>query len=204
MTEELLSTAADAELMRRIAAGDGDALGDWFGQFSHSLYSFVYYRVGNDPDLASDGTQATFTAALERLADFDPQRGDMTTWLRYLSRNIIRDLLQRHQRGAQLQTIWERIDDSMREAYQRIDSELLPEAVLVREETRELVEMALTNLPPHYRDLLEAKYIEDHSLEVMARLRETTTDSIKSTLRRARRAFRECFLSIAKMEMSDV
>jgi len=190
--------------LAKIADGDRDALAQWFRCNKDSLYSFIFFRVGSDPDLAADVTQATFTAALEQLDRFDSSRGDMITWLRYLSRNIIRDTLVRHQRGVQLQTVWDRLDESLRLAFQRIESELLPDEVLQQKETREMVEMTLANLPPDYRQVLEAKYVDNQPLRTIAELRESTVDAVKSMLKRARAAFRECFLAIAKMEMSDV
>ncbi len=195
---------SDAENLKRIAHGDADALEVWFYRCKDDLYSFVYYRVGGDEDLAADATQATFALALERLRDFDSDKGTMTNWLRFLSRNIIRDTLARHRRGVQLQAVWDRIDDSLRGAYEQIDSELLPDEVLQRDETRELVAVALTNIPPNYRDVLQAKYVDNQSLDDMATQQETTIDAVKSMLRRARAAFRDCFLTIAKTEMSDV
>ena len=194
---------ADDAVLKRISSGDPDALSDWFHRHRGELYSFIFYRVGSDPDLAADATQAAFAQALERLAEFDPQRGEMITWLKFLSRNIIRSTLARHRRGPQLQAVWDRLDKETRAAHAQIDSHPLPEDILARSETRELVEMALVNLPARYRELLEAKYIEDQSLETIAQERETTIDSVKSMLRRARAAFRDCFLAMAKMEMSD-
>lgn len=204
MTEPYQSTSSDHDIHQRILAGDADALTAWFRRNKDSLYSFIYYRVGGDQELASDALQATFTAALERLAEFDPERGDMITWLRFLSRNIVRDAMTQHRRGRQLHAVWERLDESLRDAYEQIDRELLPDQVVQRQETRELVDMALANLPSHYRVLLEAKYIDNQPIEAIATLRETTVDSVKSMLRRARAAFRECFLAMAKVEMSDV
>lgn len=204
MPDSSFAVLGEPALIEQIVAGDGDALVCWFQQQKDPLYAFVYYRVGGDPDLAADVTQATFTTALERLAEFEPKRGDMITWLRFLSRNIIRDALRNHRRGVQFQTAWDRVDDELRNAYRRMDSELLPDAVLEREETRELVDVAMSNLPSQYREVLQAKYIENLSLERIARLRDTTVDSVKSMLRRARAAFRECFLAVAQMEVSDV
>ena len=40
----------------------------------------------------------------------------------------------------------------------------------------------------------------EQSLEAMAKDRETTVDAVKSTLRRARSAFRDTFLALAKTE----
>ena len=185
-------------LLTRISAGDPAALTAWFEQNADPLYAFVFYRVGNDPDLAADATQSTFAAALERLADFDPSRGSMVTWLRMLSRNIVRDLLSRHRKAAQLQSTWDNIDASLVRIFERIDHDLLPDAALERAETRELVGMALANLPPQYREVLEAKYMEGHPLEAIAAMRSATIDSVKAMLRRARAAFRETFLTLAR------
>ena len=198
------SALDDRTLLERIAQGDAVALTDWFHANKGPLYAFVFYRVGSDADLAADATQATFMAALERLNDFDPQQGTMKNWLRYLSRNIIRKCLADQQRGEQLQLAWDEIDQTLQAAYQRIDRDLLPDEVIERNETRELVSMALSNLPPHYRDALAAKYIDGRSLEAIADAGSTTIDAVKSQLRRARAAFRECFLALAKLEVSDV
>ena len=186
------------ERLTRIRAGDPEALAAWFNDHVDALYGFAYYRVGKDPDLAADATQSTFALALERLADFDPRRGEMLTWLRLLSRNVIRDLLSRHRKAAQLQDAWDNIDRSLQQAYQSIDRDLLPDAALERQETRELVGMTLANLPPHYRQVLEAKYMEERTLEAIARMRSATIDSVKAMLRRARAAFRETFLTLAR------
>lgn len=191
----------DSLALDRIRAGDPDALTAWFERNVDTVYAFVFYRVGNDPDLAADATQATFTHALERLGDYDPQRGAMATWLRMLSRNIIRRILTTHRKAAQLQTAWNNIDASLKRVYERIDSEPLPDAALERKETRQLVGVTLANLPPHYREVLEAKYMHDQPLEAIARTREATLDAVKSLLHRARAAFRETFLTLAESEV---
>jgi len=195
------SATNDDRLLRKITAGDPAALTTWFERNVDALYAFIYYRVGNDPDLAADATQSTFALALERRGDYDPQRGDMITWLRMLSRNVIRDLLARHRKAAQLQTAWDNIDHSLQQILERIDRDPLPDAALERKETRELVGMTLANLPPHYREVLEAKYMNDQPLEAIARMRSATIDSVKSMLRRARAAFRETFLTLARSEV---
>jgi RNA polymerase sigma-70 factor (ECF subfamily) len=197
-----LSTSArpDSEL-DRIRAGDPAALTAWFERHVDPLYAFVFYRVGNDPDLAADTTQATFAHALERLGDYDPARGDMLTWLRLLSRNIIRRTLATQRKAAQLQTVWDTLDASLRRLYRGLDRDPLPDAALERAETRELVGMTLANLPSHYREVLEAKYLHDETLETIARARDATVDAVKSLLHRARAAFREIFLTLAESEV---
>jgi RNA polymerase sigma-70 factor (ECF subfamily) len=191
-------------LAARIAAGDRAALTAWFCGQKDALYAFIFYRVGGDRDLAADITQSTFMNALEQMHCYDPQRGPMVSWLRTLSRNVIRDALARYRRGEQLQLAWDQLDETLQVAYRQIDRELLPDEVLMRDETRELVSMTMANLPVNYRDVLSAKYIDGQTLETIAATSATTVDAAKSLLRRARAAFRECFLAIAKLEISDV
>ena len=62
--EKLLTDVCDADLFSRIRAGDPEALEAWFHRNKDALYSFVYFRVGGDADLAADALQSTFTVAL--------------------------------------------------------------------------------------------------------------------------------------------
>ncbi len=201
--EANLSGSQDAQLLTGLAAGDCAALERWFHQHQAGVYAFAYYRVGQDADLAADATQGTFTAALERLAEFDPQRGQMAMWLRTLARNVIRSLLVQHRRGVQMQMVWDGIDETLLKAWQQMDCRPLPEEIFERQQTRRLVATTLANLPPQYQAVLEAKYLEGQPLEAIAARRQTTLDGAKSMLRRARAAFRECFLALAGIDAAE-
>ncbi len=193
----------ERQLLTGLAGGDAAALERWFHEHQSGVYAFAYFRLGRDPDLAADATQATFATALERLGEFDPCRGGMTVWLRTLARNVIRRLLAQHRGSTQLEKDGERIDETLRQAWRQIDSQPLPEALLERQQTRELVTMTLATLPPQYQAVLEARYVDDQPLEAIARRRKTTLDGAKSMLRRARAAFREGFLALAGIDVSE-
>ena len=184
----------------QIRQGDPAALKAWFEAHVDRVYSFVYYRVGNDPEAAADVTQATFARALEKLDDFDPARGPMATWLRVTSRNLIRDHLRASKRNVPLEDLWARLDTVLESHFSEIDDRRLPDEVLERDETREVVGMTLANLPSQYREVLDAKYLEGQTLEAIATARETTIDSVKALLRRARAAFRQTLQTLADPE----
>lgn len=175
------------------AAGDPKAIAELFDGNVDSLYAFVYYRVGRDAALAEDVVQETFSQALARAADFDAARGSMAAWLTTLSRNVIRDQLRAHRRGSELAATWERIDTSLGQVFAAMADVPLPGDVVDRSETRDLVHMAIANLPPQYRAVLERKYFDDASLAVVAQELGVTEDAAKSLLARARRAFRDAF-----------
>ena len=44
----------------RLLARDAEAVEKWFLTYSDTLYTFVYYRVGKDVDIAAEIVQETF------------------------------------------------------------------------------------------------------------------------------------------------
>ena len=192
----LTDSESDAQLVRRMRRGDADALTRWFHRNVDGVYGFAYYRVGRDGDLAADVTQETFARALAKLAAFDPERGTMIAWLCTLSRNCIRDVLRQRGRG-QLAALWEVVDDSLRRVCDEIDRSPLGLEIVEARETRDLVAMTLTNLPETHRSVLEAKYMHGKSLRQIADERRTTVDAVKGLVKRARKAFKQTFVTLA-------
>ena len=192
----------DKRELAQLKAGNEAALNEWFNRNVDSLYTFIYYRVGSNTDLAEDIVNSTFTLAIKKLDKFDPDRGTMINWLRLLSRNIIRDQLRFRQRIVDFQAVWDGIDDHLSAVFEELDSNLIPDSILERKETQELVAVTLANLPEHYKEVLTMKYLQEHSLAHIADVRNVSVDSVKSMLRRARIAFKETFLTISRAESS--
>src|SRR5512138_481822 len=183
--------------LRAARAGDREAITRFYEAHVDGLYTFIYYRVGRDTALAEDVVQETFAIALSRRADYDPARGSVGSWLTVLSRNVIRDHLRAHTRSDQLATRWERIDATLAQTFAAMAERPLPGEVLEREETRDLVHMAIANLPEQYRTALTRKYVDGESLETLAGEFGISVDAVKSLLARARRAFRETFATLS-------
>ena len=181
------------------AAQDGDrlAIGRFYDAHVDGLYAFVFYRVGRDAALAEDVVQETFTLALGKRDAYDPARGSVASWLTVLSRNVIRDHLREHRRADELQATWERIDATLAQTFAAMAERPLPGEVLERAETRDLVHMAVANLPEQYRNALTRKYVDGESLETLASELGISVDATKSLLARARRAFRDTFATLS-------
>jgi RNA polymerase sigma-70 factor (ECF subfamily) len=191
----LFRRGPDADL-RAAAAGDPDALGRLYDAHVDGLYAFVFYRAGRDASLAEDIVQETFTAALGRVGEYDPDRGSVSSWLTTLSRNVIRDHLRSHKRADQVADRWDRIDASLAQIYDALARSPMPGDVLARAETRDLVNMTIAHLPETYRTALAGKYVDGKSLEVLAGELGVSVDATKSLLARARRAFKETFSTL--------
>ncbi len=186
----------DAQTLHRAAAGDDRALEELYERHVDGLYAFVLYRVGRDTALAEDVVQETFLAALARHRDYDAARGSMRAWLYLGSRNVIRQHLRAHRRADELGKTWEHIDATLSQVFAALETTPLSDEVLAREDTRDLVNMTIANLPDQYRQVLERKYVQGESLRSLAGNLDVSEDAAKSLLARARRAFREAFATL--------
>jgi RNA polymerase sigma factor (sigma-70 family) len=134
------------------------------------LYRFCYYRVGRKRHLCEEVVQETMLRAIRDLGNYEPDRaeGNIFPWLTGLARNEIRRVLARENASVSLETVWNRMDEQLRELFARLESEPLAAEVIAREETSEIVTATMSQLPAHYREALEAKYLEGTSVSRMA------------------------------------
>jgi RNA polymerase sigma-70 factor (ECF subfamily) len=189
-----MTGSADLEAAQK---GDRAAIGRFYDAHVEGLYAFVFYRVGRDQTLAEDVVQETFTIALAKRASYDAARGSVGSWLTVLSRNVIRDHLRAHRQSDELLQTWERVDATLAQVFAAMAERPLPGEVLERAETRDLVHMAVANLPEQYRTALTRKYVDGESLETLSRELGISVDATKSLLARARRAFRDTFATLS-------
>ena len=176
---------------------DPQAVQAWFLEYADRLYTFVFYRVNKDQDLAIDIVQELFLHALQKITQFDQQRGSMYSWLTFLSRNIIKKSLRQNNRHHSLSQLWDGIDEQLLAAYQQIESAPLPPQVLEKKETKELIHLTLCNLPENYQRILHQRYFTDIPIRKIAQLSQASESTVRSLLYRARLAFKKSFLVFA-------
>ena len=188
----------NAPWRRRALAGDADAVRTLADEALTPLYHFCLYRVGRDSHLCEEVVQETLVRALRDLVNYEPKRsGDnIFPWLTGLARNEISRVLAREKQMVSLDQLWARVDRELAEVFDRIEAEPFDDAVLRREETRELVTVTMSQLPTHYREALEAKYVSGRSVRDLAHLWQKTEKSVESLLTRARKAFRATFVAL--------
>ena len=189
----------DAGWRRRALGGDAAAVRSLAEEALGPLYSFCLYRVGKNQHLCEEVVQETLVRALRDLDRYEPGRGgdNIFPWLTGLARNEITRVLGR-EKHASLQELWARVDRDLLGLYARLEQEPFGDEVLQREETRELVNTTMSQLPPHYRDALEAKYVTGKSVRDLATLWSVSEKAVESLLTRARQAFRAAFLALTR------
>ncbi len=190
----------DTRWRKRALAGDEESIAQLTEEALTPLYRFCLYRLGRDPGLCEDVVQETLLRAIRRLDRYDPQRsgGDIFGWLTGLARNEIRRALAGRSSAASLESLWARMDKELLRVYARLEAEPFGAELLQRAETREMVNAAMSQLPPQYGAALEAKYVAGRSVRDIAGAFQLSEKAVESLLARARKAFRTTFLALAQ------
>jgi RNA polymerase sigma-70 factor, ECF subfamily len=190
----------DDDWRSRALMGDPGAIDRLAEEGVAGLYAFCLYRVGRNRHVCEEVVQETLVEAMRRLEDYDPGRsgGEIFPWLMGLARNVIQRALAKEKSAVSLEALWARMDRELLTVFARLDSAPFEEELLQREETREMVNMTMSQLPGHYREALEAKYVKGRSVREMAAGAATTEKAMESLLTRAREAFRVTFLALAR------
>lgn len=186
--------APDRVLVEKLLARDERAFAEFFDTYAPRLFRFAMRRAG-DEDLAEEITQTTLIAAVGKLKTW---RGEASlfTWLCAISRRQLVDHWRKTARQPELRPLDD--DPDVRAALESLvsgDSPDAPDIALDGRRLAERVRITLDYLPDRYGDVLEWKYLQDLSVNEIARRLASTPKAVESTLTRARQAFREGFAS---------
>lgn len=153
-------TAADDELLQRIATGDAGAFTTLFRRRQPLVYRFALHVTGA-PAMAEDVTQEVFLAVIRDAARYQVGRSTAIAWLCGITRNQARQRLERDRRLVAL----DGGDDGEQETGP-VDTAPHPLEAITRAEEAEALRSALVTLPVKYReaialcDLQQLNYIE--------------------------------------------
>jgi len=100
--KESLIDEDDAELARRLVAGDPDALKTMYDRWSRLVYTLAARSLGDLAE-AEDVTQRTFVSAWTSRAMFAPDRGSLGGWLVGIARRRIADAHEARSRAVRLE-----------------------------------------------------------------------------------------------------
>jgi len=182
----------DADLTARLRQGERDAVQDLYLRYVDRLYSFVFHQVRRNKNITEDIVQETFLAALNSVSRY---RGESKpfTWLCGIAYHKIGDFYRRQRRGAE--------DVGLRSATEVEKIPAREEPTLDKfesEETKEVVEQALSGLPLHYRQVLLFKYVEEMPVMEIGEIMRRSSKSVEGLLTRAREALQASLNSSSK------
>ena len=194
----------DADLVRRMLAGEQAAFTALFDSPFPRVYRFALPRVGRDEDAAREVVQRTMIKAMRKL---DQYRGEASlfTWTCQICRHEVADHVRSQRRGSDKVVL---IEDS-EEVRAALESVAAPPGDdplrrCDRAELGRLIQSILDRLPARYGEALEWKYIEGSSVDEIGQRLGIGTTAAQSLLARARVAFREGLEAVLGASAADV
>lgn len=177
----------DEELVAKILSRDRKALSYVYHTYAPKLIQCIRAKVGREED-CEEILQDTLFAFLEALRDFEG-KASVRTFLYSICQHKIIDFYRRRK----LKHI---VFSQMPQLESLISPILNPEQELDATIMKEKIRRVLGKLLPRYRRILVLKYLENMSVEDIAKNMAITFKSAESQLFRARRAFVEAFTTL--------
>lgn len=177
----------DATLIDRLFSHDRSALSAFYRRFAPELRRYIECRV-NLPEDAEEVLQDTLFSFLEGLRDFRKE-SSVRTYLFSICQHKIIDFYRRKKLK---HIVFSRVP----QLEMLVSPVLGPEEELDATLVQEKIRAVFAHLLPDYRQILKLKYLDQVSVEEIARKLAITFKSAESRLFRARKAFVESFLSI--------
>jgi RNA polymerase sigma-70 factor, ECF subfamily len=160
---------------------DAAAWDEFYEEHVRELYGFVFRLVRGDCQTAADVFQDTWLDAVGHIGQFDPERGEIRSWLFGIARRRV--ALHWRQRLAHG-------DTATAIGVENLDGAVVPADVVEHLEQAAVVQASLLALPPERRQVLVEKYVEELSVNQIAAKTGKSLKAVESLLSRAREQFR--------------
>jgi RNA polymerase sigma-70 factor (ECF subfamily) len=172
---------SDTELVKLAKAGNADAFTLLFQRYNRPVRGYLAGLVGNSED-ADDLTQRAFLNAWDKLLTLH-EESRFRPWIFTIGRNLAYDYKRLQARSAS-QSL-----ESFKERNDPVNGINLEDETAVKE----LVKLALAELPPKYRDCLLLLIKGEFSHDEIAELLKISKTSVSTYICTARRLFRQAY-----------
>ncbi len=183
-TSKDAAACTDAELLAAIAQRQDWALAELYDRYATVLYSLAIKILGNTAP-AQDVLQEAFLTAWRKADLYNQKRGNVGTWLIVLCRNLAID----HYRV------------KMRLASRHVELESAAELLVAQSddpahsamavEDGRLLRLALMQLPPEQKQVIEMAYFQGMSQSEIAEATGTPLGTVKTRTRQAMMKLRD-------------
>ncbi len=177
-----------AELLRRIAAQDRDALSEFYDQTARPLFSIACRMLGNVPD-AEEVIQDVFVQIWTKAGMFDAEKGQPFHWVLALTRNRCIDGLRARQRRSRVMV------DMTGEPELDQAAEAAPADAPVMADDAAVIQSVVNNLPKDQRQAIEMAFFGGLTHQEIAESLNEPLGTIKARIRRGMLKLREALQS---------
>ena len=191
----MLANDDPSAVIRGLSDGSRDAWTALYDRYCDDVWRYVARLLGSSAAAVADVVQETFLAAAQSARGFDPERGTPGSWLTGIAHHRVHMHWRQVGRVERLRKLAESGAAEIRGWLDRQEplDNASPDGQWNRAELADLVRGTLAEMSADYAALLSAKYLDDRTLEEIAREGDCSIDAAKSKLARARREFRAKF-----------
>jgi RNA polymerase sigma-70 factor (ECF subfamily) len=183
----------DETALKLAAQGDQEAFGVLYERYVSRIYSYIYYRTGNQHD-AEDLTARVFFRALRHVENYKDRGLPLSAWLYRIAHNLVAN--------------WHR--DNSRRNEVPLDEILLvrhggdlPEVVLIENEEKEKLLKVIHHLPADRQQLILLKFGEHLSNAEIGRVMGRSEGAVKSLYHRTLLSLRDDFNHLLNSGTND-
>lgn len=179
----------DANLVQSILVGNVDDFRKLVEKYHHIAERWAFHHVKNLSD-AEDIAQEAFVEAYFRL-DTLREPNKFGSWLRSIVTNTSVSWLRRRKPTVSLEEISSiHRDGKLFEQYNRLEVPK-PDDLLERQEQENLLQAAISALPPAYQRIITMFYFDSCSYKEIAARLDVSVAAVKSMLHRARQKLKK-------------
>lgn len=173
---QTISLIPEWVLVKQAQRGDRDAFGKLYQKYLDKLYRYIYFRVGQDTDMAEDMTHGVFLKAWEKLKSFTG--GSFQAWLYTIARNMVIDY---YRSSRPMAVLHENI----------VDDTAVPEENIFLRLQVEKIRRAFTYLTSEQQEVMTMRFINDMSHREIAHVLGKKEDAVRALQYRALKELRK-------------
>ena len=169
----------DDVYVHQTVEGDAEAFNELVNRHHSKIYGLAYRMLGN-PEDAADATQETFLEAYKSVKTFQFQ-SQFGTWLYRIGINTCQQYIRKSQANERKLTAYTR-EAEIRGAASENDS---PERAAIQTEQNEVVQEAISQLPPKQREVVTLYYMQHLKYREIAEILKCSEGTVASRLNQA-------------------
>ena len=177
-------TAPEAALARAAARGDRRAFGQLVDLHKRTVFGLCF-RLLRDQEDAKDAAQECFVRAYAAVATFDAAQ-PFAPWVLRIARNHCLDLLRRRTPAAQRVELDAEPEDGGASRELPDPDALRGDDAIERRQLAGVLEKAVGELPPNYREVVHLFHVENLSYKEIATTLDVPIGTVMTWLHRAR------------------
>lgn len=176
-----LNTEFEEKLIDRLRHGESTASREWFEKYAPALTKFISYKISNPLDI-EEIVQEIFINCLKHLPVFSG-KSSIKTWMQAVARHEIADYYRKKYAKKIIKTL-------------PLHELILSEPLLNASQISAKVGVVLGKMRHDYQELLLLKYVDGKKVKAIARELKRSFKSVEADLFRARKDFKELYVSV--------